>query len=42
VQFSVFQLNSLALLIASALGEFLLTIWIRFVVNRRAIAIDAA
>src|SRR5262245_14770207 len=42
VQFSVFQWNSLALLIASALGEFLLTIWIRFVINRRTIAIDTA
>jgi hypothetical protein len=37
---SGFQLNALALLIATSLGEFLLTIWIRFVLNRRTIAID--
>jgi hypothetical protein len=42
VPLSLFQLNSLALLIATSLGEFLLTIWIRFVINRRTIAIDAA
>jgi len=29
------------LLIATSLGEFLLTVWIRFVLNRRTIAIDA-
>jgi hypothetical protein len=34
---SLFQLNVLALLIASTLAEFLLTIWIRFVINRRTI-----
>jgi hypothetical protein len=38
---SLFQLNSLGLLIATSLGEFLLTVWIRFVLNRRTIAIDA-
>ena len=38
---SLFQLNALALLIATSLGEFLLTVWIRFVLNRRTIAIDS-
>ncbi|HEY1245425.1 MAG TPA: hypothetical protein VGF29_11420 [Hyphomicrobiaceae bacterium] len=38
---SAFQLNALALLIAASSAEFLLTIWIRFVVNRRTIAIDS-
>ena len=37
---SLFQINALALTIATGLAEFLLTIWIRFVVNRRTIAID--
>jgi hypothetical protein len=37
---SSFQLNALSLLIATTLGEFLLTVWIRFVLNRRTIAID--
>jgi hypothetical protein len=39
---SIFQLNALALLLATSLAEFLLTVWIRFVINRRTIAIDAA
>jgi hypothetical protein len=34
---SLFQLNVLALLIATCLAEFFLTIWIRFVINRRTI-----
>jgi hypothetical protein len=34
---SLFQLNALGLLIATSLAEFLLTIWIRFVINRRTI-----
>jgi len=38
---SLFQLNVLGLLISTGLGEFLLTVWIRFVLNRRTIAIDA-
>jgi len=38
---SLFQVNCLGLLIATSLGEFLLTVWIRFVLNRRTIAIDA-
>ena len=42
VPLSAFQLNALSLLIATSLGEFLLTIWIRFVLNRRTIAIDTA
>jgi hypothetical protein len=39
---SLFQLNGLGLLIATSLGEFLLTVWIRFVLNRRTIALDAS
>jgi hypothetical protein len=39
---SLFQLNALALMIFTSLGEFLLTVWIRFVLNRRTIAIDTA
>jgi hypothetical protein len=35
---SGFQLNALVLLICTSLAEFLLTIWIRFVLNRRTIA----
>jgi hypothetical protein len=38
---SLFLLNALGLLIARSLGEFLLTVWIRFVLNRRTIAIAA-
>jgi hypothetical protein len=34
---SLFQLNVLSLLIATSLAEFLLTVWIRFVINRRTI-----
>jgi hypothetical protein len=34
---SLFQLNALGLLIATSVAEFLLTIWIRFVINRRTI-----
>ena len=34
---SLFQLNVLALLVATSVAEFLLTIWIRFVINRRTI-----
>jgi asparagine N-glycosylation enzyme membrane subunit Stt3 len=34
---SLFQLNVLSLLIAASVAEFLLTIWIRFVINRRTI-----
>src|SRR5262249_42741828 len=38
---SHFQLNALGRLVAPTLGEFLLTVWIRFVLNRRTIAVDA-
>ena len=38
---SHFQLNALGLLVATTLGELLLTVWIRFVLNRRTIAVDA-
>ncbi len=34
---SPYQLNALAVLIVAGAAEFLLTIWIRFVVNRRTI-----
>lgn len=36
--FSNYQLNCLAVLIIVGAAEFLLTIWIRFVVNRRTIS----
>ncbi len=39
---SQFQVNSLAFLVATTLAEFVLTVWVRFVVNRRAGAIDAS
>jgi hypothetical protein len=42
VPLSLFQLNALGLMISTSLGEFLLTVWIRFVLNRRTIAIDAS
>jgi hypothetical protein len=41
IPLSLFQLNALALMIATSLGEFLLTVWIRFVLNRRTIAFDS-
>ena len=41
VPLSLYQLNALGLMITTSLGEFLLTVWIRFVLNRRTIAIDA-
>jgi hypothetical protein len=34
---STYQLNTLAVLIIAGASEFLLTIWIRFIVNRRTI-----
>jgi hypothetical protein len=37
---SYFQLNGLAFLLATTLAEFFLTVWIRIVVNRRAVAVD--
>ena len=37
---SLFQINALFLLIATSLAEFLLTVWIRFVINRRTISVD--
>ncbi len=38
---SMFQVNALATLLAAAVAEFLLTIWIRFVINRRIFAVAA-
>jgi len=38
---SLFQLNNLAFLLATTLAEFFLTVWIRNVVNRRAVAVGA-
>ncbi len=35
---SSYQFNSLAVLIVAGASEFLLTIWIRFVLNRRTVA----
>ena len=37
---SSFQIISLAALIIAGVAEFLLTIWIRFVLNRRTFAVD--
>ena len=37
---SVFQAISLAALLVAGGSEFLLTLWIRFVINRRTVAID--
>ena len=39
---STFQINALATMLAAGLGEFPLTVWVRFVVNRRTIGIDTA
>jgi hypothetical protein len=38
---SNYQLNTLAVLIITGGAEFLLTIWIRFVVNRRTLGIGS-
>ena len=37
VHLSTYQLNTLAVLIVAGAAEFMLTIWIRFVINRRTI-----
>jgi hypothetical protein len=37
---SAFQMLALAALVVAGVAEFLLTIWIRFVLNRRTFAID--
>jgi hypothetical protein len=37
---SAFQVNALAIMVATTLAEFMLTIWVRFVLNRRTIGID--
>jgi hypothetical protein len=39
--FSEFQWMTLISLLIAGLSEFLLTLWIRFVINRRTIAIDS-
>ena len=39
LRLSLFQLNGLGLLIATSFAEFLLTVWIRFVINRRTIGL---
>jgi hypothetical protein len=36
-ELSTYQLNTLAVLIIAGASEFMLTIWIRFVINRRTI-----
>ena len=36
-QLSAYQKNTLAVIIVAGASEFLLTIWIRFVLNRRTI-----
>ncbi len=37
---SDFQLDTLAVLIVTGASEFMLTLWIRFVINRRTIGVD--
>jgi hypothetical protein len=39
---SNFQLNTLAVLIVTGGAEFLLTIWIRFIVNRRTLGLGSS
>jgi hypothetical protein len=39
---SLFQAMSLLALLVAGLSEFLLTLWIRFVLNRRTFAIDSS
>jgi hypothetical protein len=41
LQLSAFQMTSLASLLVASLSEFLLTLWIRFVINRRTISVDS-
>ena len=41
LQLSSFQAMSLLALLVAGLSEFLLTLWIRFVLNRRTFAIDS-
>jgi hypothetical protein len=41
LQLSSFEIIALASLLVAGLAEFFLTIWIRFVLNRRTFAIDA-
>ena len=38
--FSPFQLNVLATVLIASIGEFLLTIWARFILSRRTIAVE--
>ena len=40
-KYTAYQHNSIAVLIVVSAAEFLLTIWIRFVVNRRTIGLGA-
>ena len=42
LQLSSFQMIALAALLVAGVSEFLLTIWIRFVVNRRTFAVDTS
>ena len=37
---SPFQLNVLATMLIASVGEFMLTIWARFILNRRTIMVD--
>jgi hypothetical protein len=38
--FSPFQLNVLTTMMVASVGEFLLTMWTRFVLNRRTISVE--
>ena len=42
LQLSSFQTIALAALLVAGVSEFLLTIWIRFVLNRRTFAVDTS
>jgi hypothetical protein len=38
---SPFQINVLATLLVASTGEFLLTMWTRFVLNRRTVSVES-
>ncbi len=42
VHLSEFQMQALYLLLATSLLDFIVTMWIRFVVNRRTVGLDVA
>jgi uncharacterized membrane protein len=38
--FSTFQINVLTTMLVASIGEFLLTMWTRFVLNRRTVSVE--